>query len=124
MIKNETIEKNYFNEINRNSLQLKYLKLQTSYNYNNYNNDAKHFYMFKKKSIFHLLLFILSYFLYYLSLEKCLNGFDVCGEKTKWIIIKLCEAILSYFILALLCEGMICKIISKIHFLHIIIVMD
>ena len=57
-----------------------------------------------------------------MSLEKCLDGFDICGEKSRWIIIKLCEAIISYFILSFLIEGIICKLISKIHSFHIIFI--
>lgn len=60
-----------------------------------------------KLEIFSFILFIYSYYLYYLSLEKCLSGFDVCAGKSKWILIKLCEAIISYIIQAVLLEGII-----------------
>jgi hypothetical protein len=67
-------------------------------------------------------MFLLSYFLYYLSLEKCLDGFDICGTKNKWLIIKSIEAISSSLILSFLIEGMIFKIISKFHLIHIIFI--
>ena len=104
---------------NKDVLQLKKTKYKKLFNYNNFNKIIKLFAIFKVRFIIHLFLFFLSYFFYYLSLEKCLDGFDICGEKSKWIIIKLCEAIISYFILAFLFEGMICKKISKIHSFHI-----
>lgn len=68
------------------------------------------------------LLFIFCYYLYYLSLEKCLDGFDICGKKKKWILIKLCEAFTSYFILAALLQGIILKIISRYHLLHLALI--
>jgi hypothetical protein len=66
-------------------------------------------------------LFILSYYLYYLSLEKCFDGFDVCGTKNNWISKKLLQALFSVFILTLLFEGMIYKIVAKIYFFHTIL---
>jgi hypothetical protein len=61
-------------------------------------------------------------YLYYLSLNKCLYGFDICGIKIKWIIRKLSQAIISYFILALLLELILLNIASKFHLIHILIV--
>ena len=78
----------------------------------------------KKKSIFLILLkslFILSYYLYYLSLEKCYEGFDRCGVKINWISLKLFEAIFSILILVLLIECMFYNIISKLNIIHIIL---
>jgi len=67
-------------------------------------------------------LFILNYYLYYLSLEKCLEGFDICGEKSDWILKKLTQAVFSYFILTFLFELMIFNKVSKYHLFHIIII--
>ena len=69
-----------------------------------------------------LLLIFLNYYLYYLSLEKCLKGFDVCAQKTKWILKKLTQVFTSYFITSLLFELMILNKISIFHLFHIIIV--
>jgi hypothetical protein len=66
-------------------------------------------------------LLILSYYLYNLSLEKCFDGFDVCGTRNKWISLKLSQALISIFILTLLFEAMIYKIVPKINFLHTIL---
>ena len=60
-------------------------------------------------------LFFISYFLFYLSLEKCYEGWDECCIK-----LKLVEAILSVLILSILIEFILLKIISKINFIHII----
>ena len=79
----------------------------------------------KKNRIFSfivLCLFFMSYYFYYLSLERCLDGFDICGMKSRWILKKLTQAIISYIMLAVLLELMILKIISKLHLLHIIII--
>ena len=69
------------------------------------NNEKK----IKKKNIKKLLLdflpinlFLFSYLLYYLSLEKCLEGFDICCNKNKYIKIKLFELILSSIIISIL----------------------
>ena len=67
-------------------------------------------------------LFFLNYYLYYLSLEKCLEGFDICGEKSDWILKKLTQAVISYFILTLLLELMILNKASKYHLFHLIII--
>ena len=67
-------------------------------------------------------LFIITYYLYFLSLEKCFNGFDYCALKTKWILIKLFEAGISYVILSILLEGIILNIISKYHLFHLIFI--
>ena len=65
-------------------------------------------------------LFFLCYLLFFLSLEKCYDGFDICATKTSWIFVKLFEASLSYIGIAFLLEGIIIKIISKYHLLHLI----
>ena len=81
------------------------------------------YYFLNRKFILLLInaLFILSYYLYYLSLEKCFRGFDVCGTRNSWISLKLSQAVISVFILALLIEGMFYKIVPKLNILHTII---
>ena len=65
---------------------------------------------------------MLSYFLYYLSLEKCLLGFDKCCLKINWIKKKLVYLVLSSintsFLLVLIYFGLI----SKKNLIHFIIV--
>ena len=69
-----------------------------------------------------LFLFFLNYYLYYLSLEKCLEGFDICGQKYIWILKKLSQAVISYFISTILFELMIINKASKYHLVHFIII--
>ena len=40
-------------------------------------------------------IFFISYYLYYLSLEKCYEGADVCCKKLKWIKKKLTQELAS-----------------------------
>ena len=67
-------------------------------------------------------IFIVVYFLFFLSLEKCFEGEKICSKKSGWIRIKLNEALISCFLLSLLFELMTQKIISKLHLIHVIIV--
>ena len=67
------------------------------------------------------IFFLFSYYLYYLSLEKCIQGFDECATNYHWIYMKIFEAIMSSFILALLIEFMFYNLISKLNIIHIAI---
>ena len=58
--------------------------------------------LFKAKNIAIFFIFSLSYYLYYLSLEKCLDGEDECGIKLNWIKKKIIELIISCFIISFL----------------------
>ena len=53
-------------------------------------------------NIISLILFIKAYYLYYLSLEKCLDGDDWCTQKWNWITLKLRELIISTIIIVVL----------------------
>ena len=75
--------------------------------------------IFKKFfSFISTLLFVLSYYLYYLSLEPCFGDFGVCIFKKNWIKNKVIETIVSVVINAILFELMIFKIITKLHLIH------
>ena len=79
----------------------------------------------RKKIIFKLtnsvfIIFFLSYFLYYLSLERCMQGIFECGKKIEWINRKVIQAILSSVIIGILIELMILSLISKLHLTYII----
>jgi len=69
------------------------------------------FELFKKyfPIIITFLSFFLSYYSYYLSLEPCFGGFDVCVFKKKWIKAKVIEVILPVLINTVLFELMIFK---------------
>ena len=62
--------------------------------------------------------FLLSYFLYYLSLEPCFGGFDTCVFRKAYIKRKVIESVLSVLINTVLIELMIFKKISKLHLIH------
>ena len=49
-----------------------------------------------------IFLFISSYFFYYLSLEPCLDGEEICGNKMKWIYKKIAQIIISCEIISYL----------------------
>ena len=79
----------------------------------------------KKKYFFFLFYtfsFLISYILYYLSLEKCMKGQIECSKMNKWIKKKLSESICCSFILSFLIELMILKLLSKKNLIHIFIV--
>ena len=73
------------------------------------------------KTIF-IVFFFFSYYLFFLSLEGCFEGEDFCCMKLKWIKVKLIEELVSCFIMIILFELMIIKIISKYHLIHFIII--
>ena len=72
----------------------------------------------KLLNIISLVFFCLSYFLYYLSLEKCLLGVDVCGNKVKWILKKILQLSASSIISSLLFLFIISNKISRLHIFH------
>ena len=65
---------------------------------------------------------MISYYLYYLSLEKCFEGFDICCNKIEFIKIKLIQLILSSLITSILIELIFYHFISKLNFIHLIII--
>ena len=74
---------------------------------------------FKKKKYI-CIFFLLSYLLYYFSLEKCTEGMDECPRNVSWIKSKIKEVILSCLIMVILIELIIYKKISRLHMIHII----
>ena len=64
-------------------------------------------------------IFIISYILYYLSLEKCFDGEELCGNNMKWIYKKLFELILSCELISLLTATIIFNYSSKLHLIHL-----
>ena len=75
--------------------------------------------LFNKK-IYVFSFFLLSYLLYYYSLEKCTEGMDECPKEVDWIQTKTKEVIFSCLIMAILIELIIYKKIDKLHLIHII----
>ena len=71
-------------------------------------------------NIISFLLFIVAYYFYYLSLDKCFEGEDVCSKKWDWILLNIIRLVISSVIIIFLFILIIYKIISKIHLLHFI----
>ena len=81
---------------------------------------SKLYIFFKSKYL--IFFFVSFYYLYYLSLEKCYLGIDKCGLKSKWIKTKVLQLFISSEILTFLTELIFYNLISKKHFIHIIII--
>ena len=64
-------------------------------------------------------LFVIAYVLYYLSLEKCFDGEELCGNNMKWIYTKLFELILSCELISFLFGIIIFNYASKRHLIHL-----
>ena len=64
-------------------------------------------------------VFFISYILYYLSLEKCFDGEELCGNNMKWIYTKVFELILSCELISLLIATIIFKLVCKFHLIHL-----
>ena len=73
-----------------------------------------------KKEFYAYVCFFLSYLLYFISLEKCTRGQDVCPVNTGWIKRKINEVIISCLIMVILTELILYKKISRLHLIHII----
>ena len=93
-------------------------KIKIIKRYHNYIQKAKR--IIKKNK--YLFSYLISYFLYFLSLEKCNEGEDVCCTKGNWIKIKLVELMISCLIISYLLQLIIFKISSKLNLIHIFIV--
>ena len=65
-----------------------------------------------------IFFFLLSYYFYYLSLEKCMEGQIECGKKIKWIKKKVYQSLLSSIIQGILIEFIFLNLISKLHLIH------
>ena len=101
---------------------MKFKKIKIKNAINTLKTDKKIFILHILRNILFFALFLISYFLYYLSLEKCFEGPDGCSKKEQWIKKKLIEELISCLIIALLFQFMFYKIISKIHLIHLILV--
>ena len=66
------------------------------------------------------ILFIVSYCVYFLSLEPCYDGEELCGNNLKWIYKKVFQLILSSEIISLLIIKILFYEISKLHLIHFI----
>ena len=81
--------------------------------------ENKFFFIFC--NAFSFVLFIFSYCFYYLSLDKCLDGEDVCNKKWDWILLNIKRLVISSVIIIFLIILIIYKIISRFHLVHLIL---
>ena len=75
-----------------------------------------------KFNIIAIILFIFSYYFYYLSLEKCFAGENRCSVRLKWIRLKIKQLVISLVIITILILLIIYNVIKKIHLIHFILV--
>ena len=68
------------------------------------------------------IIFLIAYILYYLSLEKCIVGEELCGNNMKWIYKKLRELILSCELISFLLLLIVFNYSSKLHIIHIFVI--
>ena len=80
------------------------------------------FYTINKNNKIGFLLFFISYYFFYISLEKCLEGEDRCCMKIEWIKKIIIQEIISCIIISILFELIILKILSKFHLFHFLFV--
>ena len=71
---------------------------------------------------FTFILFIIAYSFYYLSLEKCFDGEELCGNNMKWIYKKVFELIISCELISFLLALIIFNYSSKLHLIHLFVI--
>ena len=69
-----------------------------------------------------IILFAISYYIYYLSLEPCYKGEDLCGNNMKWIYKKVFQLLLSSEIISLLLVKILCYKSSNLHLIHLLFI--
>ena len=67
------------------------------------------------------ILFIISYTIYFFSLEECLDGEELCGNNMRWIYLKITEIISCELIVFLLIKIFFFNS-SKFHLIHLFLV--
>ena len=105
----------------KKEISSKIIKIKVNNNRYFYNNSYKSLLLVKlcelsRKIIrnFSIFFFVAVYYLYYLSLEKCLSGQVKCSLNIKWIEKKVNEGIISAVILMILFEFIILRIILNL----------
>ena len=74
----------------------------------------------KRNSYF--ILFIISYTIYFFSLEECLDGEELCGNNIRWIYLKITEIIISCELIVFLLIKIFFFNSSKFHLIHLFLV--
>ena len=63
-------------------------------------------------------LLLISYFYYYLSLEACLKGQEICSTLVKWQLNKIYQELKSCILFVFVLELIFYKKLSKLHIIH------
>ena len=74
------------------------------------------------KQLFIFMIFGISYYFYFLSLESCFDGEGPCSTYIDWIKKKVSQEIISCSLLFLLIQLILLKKIPKRHLVHIMII--
>ena len=75
-----------------------------------------------KKELLTLFLFIIVYLYYYLSLEACSKGEEICSVLFKWQTTKIYQELKSCFLFVFILEIGFYKMIAKLHLIHFVLV--
>jgi hypothetical protein len=86
----------------------------------NVNEKISHTNRIKYLNILSSILFILSYYFFFLSLERCYDGESICCRKSRWMIKKVIEEIVSCLLVIISIELILFKKSTKLHFIHFI----
>ena len=74
------------------------------------------------KELIGLFLFLFSYIYYYLSLETCLRGQEICSLLVQWQFTKIYQELKSCLLMAFILELIFYKLISKLHLIHFFLI--
>ena len=73
------------------------------------------------KELVGLIVFLIAYINYYLSLESCLSGVEICSLLFDWQMIKIYQELKSCFLIVFILELIFYKVISKFHLIHFLL---
>ena len=72
--------------------------------------------------ILHICLFFISYFLYFISLERCYDGEDICSNNQFWVARVVITLVISIIINSILFILLIFNKVSPLNLIHFIII--
>ena len=72
--------------------------------------------------IIHVILFFIAYLFYFISLNRCFDGEDVCSTRPNWLVLILVTLTISIIISSVLFLMMIYNKVSSLNLVHFIII--
>ena len=75
-----------------------------------------------RKELIGLLLFLITYLYYYLSLEACVKGESVCSIQLEWQMTKILQEFKSCLLMVFILELIFYKLFSKLHLIHFLVI--